>query len=181
MWMLDLQELLSAIPAARYFPGDPPLYELGVWMSCAGILCVLFLLLMTYALGKIRLLRRASVFFKGLLLLPLSLLILLLLGSCAGIASRHFGEWAELKRMLQHYSEQIEHSVDNPSDPLTTAEMVELEKKFLAPAPSFKFKRLKDPVYLRMVKAVPPYVGLDFGKGANAVLDPLTMICTYAD
>jgi len=28
---------------------------------------------------------------------------------------------------------------------------------------------------------VPPYVGVDFGHGANAVFDPPTMWCIYSD
>ena len=36
-------------------------------------------------------------------------------------------------------------------------------------------------VHLRMAHGVYPYVGVDFGGGANAFFDPRTMICTYSD
>jgi hypothetical protein len=32
-----------------------------------------------------------------------------------------------------------------------------------------------------MAHGVYPYVGVDFGGGANALFDPRTMICTYSD
>jgi hypothetical protein len=32
-----------------------------------------------------------------------------------------------------------------------------------------------------MMTSLAPYVGVDFGEGQDAVFDPDTMLCTYAD
>jgi hypothetical protein len=32
-----------------------------------------------------------------------------------------------------------------------------------------------------MMQTIPPYVGVSFGEGRNAVFDLTTMICTYSD
>lgn len=179
--MLDFQDMLNIISSARYFPGDPPFFETVVTLALAGLLPVVLLLLVSRGLTKVSSLRRLGHLMRMVLMLPLAVLGCALLGACFGIMSRHFGEWAKLKKMLQIQSARIEEHVKRPGGTLSPSEMAQLEIKFLTPAPSFKFKALDEPVQLRVMANTPPYVGLDFGNGANAVLDPETMICVYAD
>jgi len=56
-----------------------------------------------------------------------------------------------------------------------------IEARLLDPPPTFQFAALQEPVKLRIMQTTPPYVGVDFGNGANAVFDPHTMICIYSD
>jgi hypothetical protein len=95
-----------------------------------------------------------------------------------GISRRHSGEWAGLKALIREYSNRVAAEIENGEDP---NQLAALEMKLLTPAPTFKFKSLPEPVRLKVMQASPPYVGVDFGNGANAVFDPVTMICTYAD
>lgn len=97
--------------------------------------------------------------------------------STFGILRRHFGEWAQLRALLIEYSEKVERAHEERG----SGSLAAIEMDILASAPEFKFRELRDPVRLRIMQTTPPYVGVDFGEGANAVFDPKTMICLYSD
>lgn len=161
-----------------YFPGDPPVFE-GIATLCLLALgCLAALWALTFAVtlsGRLRRYRRKMNISVTLLMIPLAV-SLLIAGLC--ISRRSFGEWAELKKLIQDYSQRVSSEVEAGQDP---QQLAALELKLLSPAPTFKFKALREPVRLRLIQTTPPYVGVDFGDGANAVFDPVTMICTYSD
>lgn len=161
-----------------YFPGDPPVFETIATFAIVvlgGLVLVWGIVFLLTLPGRLRRYRRKLSISVLLLMVPVvvSLLIVAL-----GISRRSFGEWAELKRLIQVYSQRVASAVEAGEDP---RQLAALEMKLLSPTPTFKFKALREPVRLRLMKTIPPYVGVDFGEGANAVFDPVTMICTYAD
>lgn len=156
-----------------YFPGDPPLFE---------TLAMLSLFLVT-AWGVAWLLMRLAAprMSKGgigkLLRALLLLSALPLPVASVGIAHRHLGEWADLKALLRTYADRIEKEVEKRG----SDHLAEIGHEVLTPQPHFKFAAFRDPVRLRVLSTEYPYVGVDFGEGAHAVFDPMTMICTYSD
>jgi MFS family permease len=161
-----------------YFPGDPPVFEMLAMLSLLvlGGLAVVggAVLLMTFP-RRMRRLRRKLLILVSALMTPFAVLFL---GTALGICSRNFGEWADLKALIRQYSDLVAAEIEKGEDP---RQMAFLELKLLSPTPAFKFRSLKEPVRLKIMQTHPPYVGVDFGNGANAVFDPQTMICSYSD
>jgi hypothetical protein len=161
-----------------YFPGDPPVFEMLATLSLLALgglavgCCMVFLV--THP-GKTRRFRRKLLIVCSALMTPFAIIFL---GAVLGIGRRHFGEWAELKATIQKHSDIVAAEIERGEDPRQVAF---LEMKLLSPAPTFKFRALREPVRLKIMQTKPPYVGVDFGHGANAVFDPQTMICTYSD
>ncbi len=179
MW-LGAREKISMGPrdSIWYFPGDPPVFEtlatLAVLVLGGLVIACSVVFLMTLP-SKARRFRRKLLSLLFVFMIPCAILFA---GAALGISSRHFGEWADLKALIRQYSDRVVAEIEKGGDPRQVAA---LQLKLLSPAPAFKFKALKEPVYLKIMQTEPPYVGVDFGDGANAVFDPKTMICIYSD
>lgn len=124
---------------------------------------------------KTRRFRHKLLILHYFLMTPLALVFLT---AALGIGRRHFGEWADLKKLIRQYSDVVAAEIEKGEDPRQVAA---LQVKLLTPTPTFKFTSLREPVRLEVMQTEPPYVGVDFGNGANAVFDPRTMICKYSD
>lgn len=164
--------------ALSYFPGDPPVFETvaTVTLLLIGALAIFGALAFLGTISNVswrfrRPMLRIALGLTCLLVIPLVI-------SIVGISRRHFGEWAQLKALIRHYSEIVGHEVERNGNP---SRLRAIEAQLLTPPPTFQFAALQEPVRLRIMQTTPPYVGVDFGGGANAVFDPLTMICVYAD
>jgi hypothetical protein len=98
---------------------------------------------------------------------------------------RRVGPWAELRRLLVAKSREVAEAraaLGIPEDRyLTSGEMREIETLVLEPAPEYTFPIIHRTVRVSMLRAAPPYVGVDFGGGRRAVFDLRTMVILYAD
>jgi hypothetical protein len=94
------------------------------------------------------------------------------------IVGRHFGEWGHLKLELARHAEMASGLA--PHRGLLAHEEFEAIRARM-PTPSLAFTSFSGPVRIQMMAGGYPYVGVDYGAGRNAVFDPLTMVCTYAD
>lgn len=161
----------------RYFPGDPPVFETLGTFALLGLVALALFALAGLLLTSWPLLRRFRRSFSRLTIVLGLCVFAVLAISFLGILRRQFGEWARLKALLIEYSEKVERAHEKRG----SLSLAAIEMEFLTPAPEFKFKELRNPVRLRIMQTTPPYVGVDFGEGANAVFDPKTMICLYSD
>lgn len=184
-FMMQLTALVvwfaTVLPAApksvKHFPGDPPaidmLLDLGVALVIVASPLVPLLVFLT---KRVHMSRIAG----------LALLLPLLIGSTsailgvAGIVPRHFGEWGGLKAALATYGNQVAQLSSSRDGHLTPEEFERAEHLFSTPV-TYRFSDLDRSVTLRPMRTVPPFVGVDFGGGANAVFDPVTMRCVYSD
>jgi hypothetical protein len=78
-------------------------------------------------------------------------------------------------------AELVRAQATEPDGRLTMSQYNDIQEKLFTPSPTFQFEGTRQPVRLRMMQTVPPYVGVDSGSGANAVFDPTTMVCIYSD
>lgn len=170
----------AVVVGPSYFPGDAPIADLvlegGVAIfvySTIGLVVAFFA-----ARGaKTRFLRFVSKVGLGLLILDV-------VGSvpvAAEVGKRQFGEWSELKRILRQSEARALQLAGREGGRLTEPEYEKARSWFQENPVSFKFQGMPHPVSVRMMSSLAPYVGVDFGDGKNAVFDPGTMICTYAD
>lgn len=99
--------------------------------------------------------------------------------------SRGIGQWTDLRAMLVDKSREIEIArgeMGLPVDrPLSRNEIELLEERLLTPRPRFDFYFPSKSVTLRILSAVPPYVGVDYGEGRNCTFDLDSMVATYCD
>jgi hypothetical protein len=99
--------------------------------------------------------------------------------------SRRVGQWKELRTMLVHKSEEIEEALRqwgvSETRPLSRAELALLEERLFTPRPRFDFDLPPRAVTLRILSAVPPYVGVDYGEGRNCTFNLDSMVATYCD
>jgi hypothetical protein len=99
--------------------------------------------------------------------------------------SRRVGPWAELRNLLVAKSREVAEArvaLGVPPDrQLTAGEMHQIEALVLNPVPEYTFPIIRRTVRLRLMCAMPPYVGVDFGGGRRAVFDLSTMVMIYAD
>ncbi|RKG58179.1 hypothetical protein D7X30_17060 [Corallococcus sp. AB011P] len=175
--LLGLGELLLA--DSHPFPGDPPAADLLAEVALCGWLFILvgycfFFLARRESDRIVRLWRRV--------LPPLTLLSLLAMSSSLSqVAGRHWGEWGRLKAMLQDNEPRV-RAFSSRADGVLSEEEYARAKAWLLEQPvTFQFKTEPDPVRIRLMMPIPPYVGVDFGQGQNAVFDPVTMHCLYSD
>ncbi|MBY0273930.1 hypothetical protein K2Z84_01220 [Candidatus Binatia bacterium] len=151
------------------FPGDPPLPDILFELSTI----VLVVLIVASALTAVV---RSSTWRVWLRRALLALAILPLVGLLAGgcvIANRHFGEWRQLRRQLRLSHDFARAAADEGRSVLAADLPPQLAE--------FRFSGLQKPVRIRIMSGREPYVGVDFGEGANAMFDPVTMLCTYSD
>ncbi|CAM3347063.1 hypothetical protein G4177_34100 [Corallococcus sp. ZKHCc1 1396] len=163
------------------FPGDPPtadlilLLALVVWLFMLTGLCAAFA---WYRFGEQS--RGGRVGGKAAAVL-LMLSVLALAPVLAEVGKRHFGEWRQLKAMIRQGEARVLERVQREGGVLSSEE-VELARDGLKAHPMyFKFEGMPHPVQVRVMSPLPPYVGVDFGGGDNAMFDPDTMICTFSD
>ena len=160
------------------FPGDPPV-DMVAEVSLFGWL----LLLVGH--GCFFVARRESdqiVQFWRWGMIPLTLLSFLLLAPVfAQIAGRHWGEWGELKAVLQDNEARVRPFSSRADGALSEEEFARAKAWLKEQSVTFRFESEPEPVRIHMRRTVPPYLGVDFGKGQNAVFDPVTMLCIYSD
>jgi hypothetical protein len=75
----------------------------------------------------------------------------------------------------------VAREVPDPGRRLTDTEYDAVKSRLLTRQPTFASRGFREPLKIRMMQTIPPYVGVDFGEGRNAVFDLTTMICTYSD
>ncbi|WP_147445492.1 hypothetical protein [Corallococcus aberystwythensis] len=113
---------------------------------------------------------------------PLALLSLLAMSpALAQVAGRHWGEWSRLKTVLQDNEARVRALSSRTDGSLTEEEFARAKAWFLEEPVTFRFETEPEPVRLRLLRSVPPYVGVDFGQGRNAMFDPVTMRCVYSN
>lgn len=99
--------------------------------------------------------------------------------------SRRVGPWVELRSLLIQKANEVDQMRANlgiPADRyLTTQEIKNIEATLMTPYPEYTFPLIGKTVKIRIMKAIPPHVGVDYGEGRNAVFDLDTMLCIYAD
>ncbi|NNB86332.1 hypothetical protein [Corallococcus exiguus] len=161
------------------FPGDPAVADLLVEVALCGWL----FLLVGY--GFFFVARKESDRIVRLwrwVLPPLTLLSFLAMSpALAEVAGRHWGEWGRLKTMLQDNEPRV-RAFSSRADGVLSNEEYERAKVWLQEQHvAFRFKTEPEPVRIRLMMTVPPYLGVDFGQGQNAVFDPVTMLCIYSD
>lgn len=161
---------MQARDSVFYFPGDPPLLDIIFELS------VILLVALIIATALTRIIRSSSwtgwLLRRGLLLVAIVPLVGVLAGGCV-IANRHFGEWRQLSSQLRLSRDLARAAADEGRSLLA----VELPPQLS----EFRFSSLRDPVRIRIMREQEPYVGVDFGGGANAVFDPVTRLCIYSD
>ncbi|RKH49734.1 hypothetical protein D7Y23_15790 [Corallococcus sp. AB050B] len=115
-------------------------------------------------------------------MLPLSLLsFLLLVPVFVQIAGRHWGEWAHLKALLQDNEARVRAFSSRADGALSEEEYARAKAWLEQQSATFRFTSEPEPVRIHMRRTVPPYLGVDFGQGQNAVFEPVTMFCIYSD
>ncbi|QAT83862.1 hypothetical protein EJ065_2281 [Corallococcus coralloides] len=175
--LLGLGELL--LGDSHPFPGDPPAADLLAWVALLGWLFILvgycfFFLARKESDRIVHLWRRV--------LPPVALLSLLAMSSSlAQLAGRHWGEWGHLKAMLQDNEVRVRAFSSRADGALSEEEFARAKLWLLEQPVTFQFKTEPEPAKLRLMRTVPPYLGVDFGRGQNAVFDPVTMHCIYSD
>lgn len=164
-----------AHPTPWNFPGDPPLFDLLIYAT--GIALVVnvpvWLLARRLWLGRARFVSRLS---RSCSIVSL----VMFLAAAAGILERHTFRWAEIRSGIREFGDEIATAAGDRGRVLTQAEFAELKRRFV-PTPVPVRLPGYGTVTLRMAHGVYPYVGVDFGGGANALFDPSTMMCTYSD
>ncbi|WP_338280062.1 hypothetical protein [Corallococcus caeni] len=160
------------------FPGDPPV-DLLTEVAVCGWLVLLV------GHGFFFVARKESdqiVRFWRWVTLPLTLLSFLTLSPAfAQVAGRHWGEWGHLKAMLQDNEARV-RAFSSRADGVLSEEEYARAKAWWSEQPAtFRFEKEPEPVRVHLRRTAPPYLVVDFGRGQNAVFDPVTMRCIYSD
>jgi len=165
---------LAINPTPWNFPGDPPLCDLLIYAAGIATMINLPLAVIVGRLGR----------RTGLVLsiprLCSAVALVMLIGSAAGILERHDARWRAVRNGIREYGDRIAAAAGDKNHVLTEEEFRRFHDRFL-PQPLPVALPGYGTVHLRMAHGVYPYVGVDFGGGANALFDPRTMICTYSD
>lgn len=162
-------------PTPWNFPGDPPLFDLLIYgAGVAALVNVPLALIVNRLRGHSR----------GLILsiprLSSAAALIMLFASAGGILERHDARWAAVRDGIRQYGDAIAKAAGSKDRVLTEQEFRRFHDQFM-PQPVPVILRGYGTVHLRMAHGVYPYIGVDFGGGANALFDPRTMICTYSD
>src|SRR5262249_44459029 len=106
---------------------------------------------------------------------------LILLPAAICVGHRHVGEWAVVKASLQHYNAVVAHRIGS-SRRIPGRDYARLNEELFEKQPVlFNLQGFPRAVRLRLMSTESPFVGLDFGGGANAILEPTSMLCIYSD
>src|SRR5207248_845713 len=154
-----------------YFPGDAPVAEVLLIFSVVLTLVCLLLGMGALVASKVFRLRAAFRRFSMAVLFLAALPMCFVLYSGGSILGRRFGEWRELHVLLTEYSRKVSTLVPDKSRLLTEGEYRALDVMLLTPRPTFRSRGFEEPLRIRMMQTYPPFVGVDFGKGRNAVFD----------
>ena len=161
-------------PTPWNFPGDPPLFDVLLYPAGMATVVNAPVWLITKRwwdrTSAVRTVSRTSV----------SVSLALFVVAAAGIAERHDARWSAIRTGIRQYGDEIAAAAGDPNKVLSHDEFVELKGRFL-PTPVPVHLPGYGTVTLRMAHGIYPYVGVDFGGGANALFDPRTMRCTYSD
>jgi hypothetical protein len=163
-----------------YFPGDPPIADVVLECGAAVVAYAAMGLVVAFVAGHYAntpLLRYVRMVGSGGLVLA----VVGLAPVAAEVGKRQFGEWAELKSILGQNEAIVHQLVGREGGQLSEAEYEKARAWFQQNPVYFQFRELPQPTRVRMMTSLAPYVGVDFGDGQNAVFDPETMVCTYAD
>jgi hypothetical protein len=165
---------LAINPTPWNFPGDPPLFDLLIYGAGIATMVNLPLAVIVGRFGQ----------RSGLVLsiprLCSVLAVIMFIGSAAGILERQDARWRAVRNGIREYGDLIAAAAGDKNRVLTEEEFRRFRERFL-PQPLPVTLPGYGTVHLRMAHGVYPYVGVDFGGGANALFDPRTMICTYSD
>lgn len=137
------------IPRASiwYFPGDQPAFET---LATFSLLLATALVVLGVIAFLVTIPKASSRFRRPLLRLVLVLMCLVVLPlvvAILGIGRRHFGEWAELKALIRHYSDLVTAEVEKSGD---ATQLPALEARLFDPPPTFQFTALREPVTIAM-------------------------------
>jgi hypothetical protein len=158
------------------FPGDPPIFDLLIVPAALSSVLALTLWLVLRRSTKTTATR-----FLASGILAAAIFSAATCGACAaGILERHDARWTAVRRGIREYGDAIAAAAGDKHHVLTPDEFERLHERFM-PKPIAVDLPGFGTVHLRMAHGVYPYVGVDFGNGANALFDPRTMICTYSD
>jgi hypothetical protein len=162
-------------PAPWNFPGDPPLFEMLIYAAgiAAAIHIPVWLLARWFWTGPCG-------FVASLSRICSIVSLMMFVGAGAGILERRDARWAAVRSGIRTYGDEIAGAAGDKHRVLSHEEFEQLKVRFV-PVPVPVRLSGYGMVTLRMAHGVYPYVGVDFGGGANALFDPDTMICTYSD
>lgn len=165
---------LAINPTPWNFPGDPPLFDLLIYSAGIATMVNLPLAVIVGRFGQ----------RKGLVLsiprLCSALALVMFIGSAAGILERHDARWRAVRNGIREYGDLVAGAAGDKNRVLTEEEFRRFRERFL-PQPLPVALPGYGTVHLRMAHGIYPYIGVDFGGGANALFDPRTMFCTYSD
>jgi len=161
-------------PTPWNFPGDPPLFDLLVVAAAIAAAVNLPLAIVVNRFGP----RRGLVLSLPRTCATLAMILFVI--SAAPILERHDARWREVRNGIRQYGDAIAAAAGSQGRLLTEEEFHRLHDQFM-PEPIPVTLRGYGIVRLRMAHRVYPYVGVDFGGGANAIFEPRTMLCTYSD
>ncbi len=166
---------------AAYFPGDPPAADLLVEVSFLIVpYTVAAALVAAFAAKR----DRKSVALRAVGMVAILTVAGAVIGSSPSggqLLKRHLGEWVELKQLLRDNERRVREITGTSGGALSEAEVEKVRAWFKENPVPFKFQGLSEPVQVKLLTNAAPYVGVDFGKGQNAVFDLTTMRCTYSD
>lgn len=172
---LAVEGLLGLLGDPWNFPGDPPFFDLLLY--AAGVTTMLNAVSVAATTrwwpGPGRIARRASrlAFFVSVGLCCLSF---------GALAERHSARWAAVRQGIRSYGDRVAAAAGGRDRVLSAEEFGRLKAR-LMPEPVPVGLPGFGEVHLRMAHGVYPYVGVDFGHGANALFNPDTMECIYSD
>lgn len=161
-----------------YFPGDPPVADTLVEIYIVAT--ALYLVGLGLSVQLSLWMRRGRALIVATIIACI-ISTMAMLPALTRVAGRQFGDWAELKRLLSENQRHALVLTRRSGGRLSEAEY-ELAKTWFIEHPiMFRFSETEKIVKIRMMTPLPPYVGVDFGDGRNAIFNVHTMICDYAD
>ncbi len=175
--------MMSSGPHAPYFPGDAPWAETAI--TFGGLACIptLVALCISAVLARFSSRPRWLGRTRAGATVIAAVLVVSLAWPVTSIAARHLGQWRELRAVLLRAQETVlaRSATARAGDQLSDAEYDELKFIFESQPMMFTFEDPPQTVVVRPMQSVRPYIGVEFGNGANAVFEPRTMWCVYAD
>ncbi len=182
-WAVGLGLLLASasfVPLGLYLqwavPGDGP-YEYGV--TAVSLILPLLALCVRHHSSL------ASWMKRLVITVALSVFCLVQVWLYVPQLSRRIGPWEDLRGLLLAKADEVQSFREErgiaPDRVLSREEVALVQSSVFAPAPTFTFPFPRRQVRVRLMKAEPPYVGVDYGNGRNCVFDLNTMWATYCD
>jgi len=155
-----------------HLPWDPAISEF--WLIFLGFISLIVLIISLVG----------SVLFWKIYKPPrvwFGLVVILAAPAISTIGSRHFGEWAELKKLLVEY-ELVVKKYEEKNGKIATFEQ---KQRFYSqyPRPQFKFSGSDMVIYVSYLEWISSEhkMGLSWDSGANAAFELNTMFCVYSD